>query len=124
MDFIYLREYIEDGQVAVVDCTMQSNVMLTDDGNFSNFKNGSKYTYFGGFFTHFPAFVFPPSSGYWNISIDLGAGYSGEYEYSINVLPLESSGWWEDAQKPDSRRDGESGSGGAEFFAAGFDFFG
>jgi len=121
MDFIYLRDHIGKGQVAVIDCTMQSNVMLTDDGNFSKFKNGSDYRYFGGFFTHFPAYVFPPSSGYWNISIDLGQGYSGEYEYSINVLSVESSGWRENAPKPDSRRDGESGSGVADFFIGGFD---
>ena len=43
MDFIYLRDHIGKGQVAVIDCTMQSNVMLTDDGNFSKFKNGSDY---------------------------------------------------------------------------------
>ena len=63
MDFIYLRDHIGKGQVAVIDCTMQSNVMLTDDGNFSKFKNGSDYRYFGGLFTHFPTYVFPPSSG-------------------------------------------------------------
>ena len=85
MDFIYSREHINMDEIAVVDCDMQSNVMLTNDANFNKFSNGSKYTYYGGFYTHFPAQITPPKAGYWYITIDLGVGYEGKYNYLIKI---------------------------------------
>ena len=113
MDFIHLRKYIRNDEVVVVDCDMQSNVMLTDDSNFKKFKGGSRYTYYGGFYTHFPVSIQPPSGdygssgGYWNITIDLGLGYTGEYHYQIDVDSIDASGNYEgNSSRADRHDDG------------------
>jgi len=107
-------------EIAVVDCDMQSNVMLTNDANFNKFSNGSKYTYYGGFYKHFPAQIMPPKAGYWYITIDLGVGYEGKYNYLIKIETIEASGWTTHSPKPSPRRDGNQSHGSTDFF----EFFG
>jgi len=60
---------------------------MTDDSNFSRYKRGESYSYYGGFFKEFPAILTPPHSGYWNITLDL-AGGSASIKYSINVITI------------------------------------
>jgi hypothetical protein len=48
--------------------------MLTDDVNFSAYKNGDKFSYYGGHFDTFPAKITVPGSGDWNIIIDTPGG--------------------------------------------------
>lgn len=84
-EHIHSRVYLEDGDVVSVDCDTQANVMLTTDTNYSCYTRGDSYNYYGGFFTHFPARIAPPHSGYWNVAIDLGGG-SANIRYSINVI--------------------------------------
>lgn len=74
MDFIHAREYLEAGQGIRVDCDTQCNVLLTDDSNFSSYRRGERFTYYGGHFRMFPAIVRPPHAGHWNVAIDLGGG--------------------------------------------------
>lgn len=85
MDFIHAREYLEDGQAIRVDCDTQCNVMLTDDANFSSYKSGQRFTYFGGNFKAFPAIIRPPRSGHWNVVVDLGGG-SANIRYNISKI--------------------------------------
>lgn len=85
MEFLHDRLYLGPDDEVEIDCDIQANVMLTDDINFQNFRNGRSYTYYGGFFTHFPARLRPPHSGYWNVTLDLG-GAKGTIEYSFTVV--------------------------------------
>ncbi len=83
--FIHGRENLATGDVVQVDCDTQCNVLLLSDANFASYKRGQAYTYYGGFFTHFPASIAAPHSGYWNVVVDLGGG-SANIRYSINVI--------------------------------------
>jgi Domain of unknown function (DUF1883) len=85
MNFIRAREFLSDGQSVRVDCDTQCNVMLTDDSNFNNFRNGGSFRYTGGQYTRFPVLLTPPHTGYWNVTIDLGGG-SANIRYSITVI--------------------------------------
>ena len=73
-DFIHAREHLDEDDVVVVDCSHQSNVMIMSDDNFRNYRSGRRFNYHGGHYTHFPARIVVPSSGYWNTVIDLGGG--------------------------------------------------
>lgn len=86
MDFIHTDEYLNRGDVVVVDCDTQCNVMLTDDINFSRFRRGDSCDYRGGFYDRFPVRIAAPQSGRWHITIDVGEGYSANIHYSINVV--------------------------------------
>jgi hypothetical protein len=59
--------------------------MLLDDTNFRYYKGGERFHYFGGHFKMFPAKIPVPSSGYWNIVIDLGGGQAN-IKYAIDIL--------------------------------------
>jgi len=85
MSFIHSREYLEAGDVVVVECSHQCNVMLTTDSNFSNYKHSGHFQYHGGNFKRFPARIEAPRTGYWNITIDLGSGRAN-IKYSINII--------------------------------------
>lgn len=85
MNFLHSREYLEKGDVVVVDCSHQCNVMLTDDSNFQRYRSGSRFEYFGGHYTRLPAQITAPRSGHWNITIDLGGG-SATIRHSIQII--------------------------------------
>lgn len=88
MQFLHKRLYLNAGDIVVVDCSHQSNILLTTDSNFTNYKNGRGFQHHGGggFFQQLPARLKAPQSGYWNITIDLGGG-SGNVRHSISVIP-------------------------------------
>lgn len=74
MNFIHAREWLEAGDIVIVDCSHQCNVRLTDDVNFQSLRRGGQHRYYGGFFKRFPARIQVPHDGNWNITIDLGGG--------------------------------------------------
>lgn len=85
MNFLHKREHLNTGDIVVVDCSHQCNVQLTDDSNFDRYKRGDRYNYHGGHFKRFPARIAAPSTGYWNITLDLGGG-SATIRHSINII--------------------------------------
>nr|WP_282561492.1 DUF1883 domain-containing protein [Providencia rettgeri] len=80
--------HLNAGDIVVVDCSHQCNIRLTTDSNFNSYRNGRGYQHHGGggFFTHLPARLQAPHSGYWNVTIDLGGG-SATIKHSISVIP-------------------------------------
>jgi hypothetical protein len=74
MDFLHKREYLNTGDIVVVECSHQCNIMLLDDINFSYYQRGQQFKYFGGFYEYFPARIIAPHNGNWNIVLDLGGG--------------------------------------------------
>jgi hypothetical protein len=63
-----------------------ANVFLVDSSNFSAYKAGRKYTYYGGHATRSPVRLQVPRSGQWYVVIDLG-GYGGSVRHSMRILP-------------------------------------
>lgn len=84
-DHLHNRLFLKDGDVVEVGCDTQANVLLMDDSNYANYKASRSYRYFGGFFTHFPARLTPPHSGYWNVVLNLG-GAQASVKHSMRVL--------------------------------------
>lgn len=63
-----------------------ANVFLVDSANFSSYKQGRQYRYYGGHATRSPVNLQIPSSGHWYLVIDMG-GYGGQVRHSMRILP-------------------------------------
>jgi hypothetical protein len=84
-DHLHKRLFLKDGDVVEVNCNSQANVLLMDDLNYANYRARRSYRYYGGFFTEFPARLVPPTSGYWNVVLNLG-GRQGSIRHAIRVI--------------------------------------
>ena len=82
-NFIHAEEYLEEGDVVIVNCDHQCNVLVMDDSNFSSYQRGSQFRYHGGFYKMLPARIAVPHSGNWNTVIDL-AGGRANIRYNIS----------------------------------------
>lgn len=74
---------------ATVEVTLQgnaANVFLVDSSNFSSYKAGRRYRYYGGHATRSPVRLTVPNSGHWYLVIDYG-GLPGRGRASVRVLP-------------------------------------
>ena len=72
-----------------VEITLQgnaANVRLMNNSNFQAYKNGRKHKYYGGLVNRSPFFLTVPSSGQWNITVDM-LGLRGQVRSSVRVLP-------------------------------------
>ena len=85
MKFEHAREYLNQGDLVIVNCSHQCNVRLMDDTNFSRYKRAESHRYYGGFYEKLPARIGVPHSGFWNVTLDLGGG-SANIKFSIDVL--------------------------------------
>ncbi len=87
MDFLHERKYLHRGDTVIVASSHQCNILLTDDINFSNYKNGRAFTHEGGggFFKKLPASLIVPRDGNWNITLDL-AGGTATVKHSITIV--------------------------------------
>jgi hypothetical protein len=86
-EFIHSREHLNRGNIVQVDCDTQCNVMLLSDTEFSNYRRGNRFKYYGGHYKRFPVRIPVPNSGYWNIIIDLGGG-SARIKHAIQVIKI------------------------------------
>ena len=84
-NFIAAREQLAKGDVVIVQCSHQCNVLVMDDQNFAAYRQRKKCTYFGGHFKAFPARIAVPATGHWNTVIDLG-GKTAEITHAISYL--------------------------------------
>jgi hypothetical protein len=60
-----------------------------DDGNFSRYRSGGRFSFLGGHYQRFPVRIQVPSAGYWNVTLDLG-GRSANIRYNISFLKAEA----------------------------------
>jgi hypothetical protein len=84
----FLHSGVSTGPGDIVEVILQgnaANVMLMDTVNFQNYRNGRKFTYYGGHFTRSPAVVRPPHPGQWYVVVDLGGG-AGRVSASVRVV--------------------------------------
>lgn len=85
MQFIHSREFLNNGDVVKLDCDTQCNFTIMTDSNFAAFRRKARFSYYGGHFSSFPATIVVPSSGFWNIVIDLGGG-AASIKYNLSVI--------------------------------------
>lgn len=62
-------------------------VRLIDSANFSAYRSGGRYTFFGGEAVRTPARLSVPHAGHWHAVVDLN-GHDGSVNASINVLSV------------------------------------
>ncbi len=86
MSFLHKRMQLNQGDTVVVDCSHQCNIMIMTDSNFSNYKRGNGFQYYGGHYSRLPAQILVPNNGAWNIVLDLGGG-SASIRHSISIIP-------------------------------------
>ncbi len=87
MNFLHYDLQLQSGDVVEVTLDKQANVQLMDDLNFSNYKRGQRFRYYGGLAKQSPFRVAAPHSGHWNLVIDLG-GYPGSVRASVRTLQV------------------------------------
>ena len=85
MDFLHSESFLDRGDLAVVTLDGQANVMLMDDINFSAYRSGRSYDYFGGLAERSPVRLAAPHTGHWNLVVDLG-GYAGNVRAGVSFL--------------------------------------
>lgn len=74
------------GSTVVVTLRNQANVQLMTRSEYSNYKSGRRYRYYGGRVTRSPFSVGVPSTAHWVVAVDLG-GYAGRVQASVAVKP-------------------------------------
>jgi hypothetical protein len=85
MKFLHSDFNIGPSDVVQVELDKQANVMLLDDSNFSSYRHGGRFTYYGGLAKQSPVRLSPPRSGHWHVVVDLG-GYARSVRASISLL--------------------------------------
>lgn len=73
------------GDVAEVTLDRAANVLLMDPSQYSAYKNGRGYRYYGGHVTRSPVRLSVPSQGHWHVVVDLGGG-PGQVRASARLL--------------------------------------
>jgi len=84
MKFLHWDMNAGPDNVIQVELDKQANVLLMDDSNFSSYRNGRSYRYYGGLAKRSPATLVPPHSGHWHVVVDLG-GYAGSVRASCSM---------------------------------------
>lgn len=76
---------LNDNQVVQVTLDRAANVLLMDSTNFSSYRQGGSFRYFGGQAVRSPVRLPVPHSGHWHVAIDLGGG-GGSIRSDVRVL--------------------------------------
>lgn len=85
MEFLHQELDLQLGDVVEVTLDSRANVMLLDPRNFSNYKQGISYRYYGGHAEKSPVRLSPPHSGKWYVVVNLG-GYAGTVRAGVRVI--------------------------------------
>lgn len=74
------------GAVAVVELSgTDANLMLPNDDVLASYKSGRRYAYCGSYYRQPPTRIGVPSSGRWNIVVELG-GAAGNVSASVTLV--------------------------------------
>ncbi|MFO0938668.1 MAG: DUF1883 domain-containing protein [Gemmataceae bacterium] len=84
MKFLHWELDTDGRAVVQVELDAQANVMLMDSINFSSYRSGRHFRYFGGHAKQSPVLLSAPHAGHWHVIVDLG-GYAGHVNASIRV---------------------------------------
>lgn len=75
------------GETIEVSLSAAANVFLVDNANYSSFKSGRDFRYFGGLAKQTPVPLTVPSDGHWWVVIHLWGLKVPNVRHSIRVLP-------------------------------------
>ncbi len=84
-NFIHAREYLNEGDIVNLKCDTQCNFRIMTDSDFSSYKRGGRFQYYGGHYKMFPANITVPHTGHWNVVIDLGGGQAN-IRYGLSYI--------------------------------------
>lgn len=84
MNYLHYDLQLSESDVVVVTLDKQANVQLLDDSNYSKYRRGETFRYYGGLAKKSPVRLQPPHAGHWHLTVDLG-GYSGTVRASVSV---------------------------------------
>lgn len=85
MNHLHKREFLEEGDIVIVNCDYKCNVMITTDSEYRNYQAGRPFRYHGGAYDRFPVRILVPSTDHWNVTLDLGGG-SATVRHSITFI--------------------------------------
>lgn len=85
MKYSYKDGNFRKGDILNITIDRKVNIYLMDDINFSKYRNGSSFEFYGGETVSSPYNIAVPRTGHWYIVIDLGGG-TGILNYSIKVF--------------------------------------
>ena len=83
MDYLYFDlKYLKQNDIvkAIIKGT-ECNVILLNSINFSNYKSGRKFEYYGGHYDHSPAVITVPHYDHWYLVVD-----SGNVKVNVSVI--------------------------------------
>jgi hypothetical protein len=84
MKHLHYHVTMQRGDTVIVSLDKQANVLLMDKINYNNYRAQRQYKYFGGLAKTSPIRISAPSTGEWNVVIDLG-GYEGTVRASVKI---------------------------------------
>ncbi len=84
MNFLHYEFQLKKGNVVEIVLDKQANVRLLDELNFSNYKNGRKYSHIGDLSKKLKINLTSPYKGHWHLVIDLD-GHAGTVKASVRV---------------------------------------
>ena len=85
MNYLHYEFDLDSGDAVEITLDKQANVRLMDDTNYTNYRQGLKHHYFGGYAKESPLTIPAPRAGHWHVVIDLG-GYGGTIRAAARVL--------------------------------------
>ena len=85
MTHLHQRTHLNSGDTLVVDCSHQCNVHVMSDMEYRKYKSGGSFRSLGGGAKRFPVRITVPTSGHWNVTLDLG-GRAATIKHSIQVV--------------------------------------
>ena len=90
MNFLHTEFVGGPSDLALVTLDAQANVMLLDDTNFSAYKSGRSFRYYGGWVTHSPVKLSPPHQGRWHVIVDIGRS-SGSVRAAVRIVHAQQT---------------------------------
>lgn len=85
MNFLHKDLALSKDDVVEVILDHAANVQLMDDPNYTHYRAGRQYKYFGGYVTQSPFRLSAPFPGRWHLVVDLG-GNVGTVRATARVL--------------------------------------
>lgn len=90
MKIIKSRKFLKETEKILITCSHQCNIHLLDDANFEKYSQGMQYDGRGSFNTRFPAELYAPNTGDWNIVFDLDGAKLDLYSFKYQIQVVDS----------------------------------
>ncbi len=85
MEFLYWDVQLGSNDAVLVSLDSAANVLLLDPANFSRYRRGEDFTYYGGSAKASPVCLGAPHAGSWHVVVDLG-GHAGSVRAGLRVI--------------------------------------